>query len=106
MELIEKTEAVWDTKTHKTTAKIRYVKNEYLRAMLRVVLPGRPRQQVVYHYLLADSWYASAENLNAVCDLGHHFVMALESSRTVARNEAGRTQGQFQAVDTLLFPDE
>lgn len=101
VELIEKTEAVWDAKAQKNKAKSKYTKNEYLRAMLRVA-----QQQVAYRYLLADSWYASAENLNAVLDLGHGFVMALESSRTVALSEAARAAGQFHAVDTLAFPDE
>ena len=101
VELIEKTEAVVDAKTQQPKAKSKYTKNEYLRAMLRVA-----QQQVAYRYLLADSWYASAENLNAVLDLGHGFVMALESSRTVARSEADRQQGRFQALDTLVFPDE
>ena len=64
------------------------------------------QQQVAYRYLLADSWYASAENLNTVLDLGHHFVVALESARTVALSEAARAQGQFQALDALAFPDE
>jgi len=41
-----------------------------------------------------------------VLGLGHHFVMALESSRTVALSEGERAQGRFQAVDTLAFPDE
>ena len=54
----------------------------------------------------ADSWYASAENLNAALDLGHDFVMALESSRTAALSEAARAAGQFHAVSTLVFPDE
>ena len=101
VELIEKTEAVWDVKAQKTKAKSKFTKNEYLRAMLRVA-----QQQVAYRYLLADSWDASAENLNAVLDLGHHFVMALESSRTVALSEAARTAGQFHALDTLAFPGE
>ena len=81
--------------------KSKYTKNEYLRVMLCVA-----QQQVAYRYLLADSWYASAENLNAVLDLGHHFVVALESSRTVALSEAARAQGRFQALDALAFPDE
>ena len=101
VELIQKTEAVWDAKAQKTKAKSKYTKNDYLRAMLRVA-----QQQVAYRYLLADSWYASAENLNAVLALGHDFVMALESSRTVALSEAARAAGQFHALDTLVFPDE
>ena len=100
VELIEKTEAVVDPKTQKIKAKSKYTKNEYLRAMLRVA-----QQQVAYRYLLADSWYASAENLNAVLGLDHDFIMALESSRTVALSEKERKNGRFQALDTLSFPD-
>nr|WP_162549922.1 transposase [Hymenobacter nivis] len=101
VELIEKTEAVWDAKAQKTKAKSKFIKNEYLRAMLRMA-----QRQVAEAYLLADSWYASAENLNAVLELGHGFVMALESSRTVALSEGARAQGQFHAVDTPAFPAE
>ena len=101
VELVEKTEAVTDGKTQKVSYKSKYTKNEYLRAMLRVA-----QQQVAYRYLLADSWYASAENMNKVVELGHDFVMALESTRTVALSENARKNGQFQALDTLAFPDE
>lgn len=101
VELIEKTEAVVDPKTQKTSAKSKFTKNEYLRAMLRVA-----QQRVRSRYLLADSCYASAENMNTVLGLGHDFVLALESSRTVALSEKARKNGQFQALDTLAFPDE
>ena len=60
---------------------------------------------MAYRYLLAGRWYASAENMTLVRALGHHFVLALESSRTVALNEGARAQGQFQAVHSLAFPD-
>ena len=36
--------------------------------------------------------------------LGHHFVFALESSRTGALSEADRAQGRFQSVQSLVFP--
>ena len=74
-----------------------------MQLLLRVVLPGRPQPQVAYR-LPADSWYASAENTNRVRALGHHFVFALESSRTVALSEADRAQGRFQFVQSLVFP--
>ena len=67
--------------------------------MLRVAQP-----QVAYHYLLADSWYASAENRCLVRALGHHFLFAHESSLTVALGGANRAQGRFQAVQSLVFP--
>ena len=100
VELVEKTQAVTDAKTQKMSYKSPLTKNEMLRAMLRVA-----QQQVAYRYLLADSWYASAENMNQVRELGHDFIFALPTSRTVALSEVGRGNGEFQALDTLAFPD-
>ncbi len=100
VELVRKTVAVWDAKSQQTKHQSPFTKNEYLQQMLRVA-----QQQVAYRYLLADSWYASAENMALVRGLGHHFVFALESSRTVALSEAARAQGQFHAVQSLAFPD-
>lgn len=98
-ELVRKNVPVWDAKSQQTKYQSAFTKNEYVQQMLRVA-----QQQVRYRYLLADSWYASAENMTLVRALGHHFIFALESSRTVALSEAGRAAGQFQAVQTLVFP--
>jgi hypothetical protein len=100
-QLIEKTQPQADPKTQKTKFKSEYTKNEYLQQMLKVA-----QQQVDYKYLLADSWYASKENMNYVLSLKHHFIFALESSRTVALTEKDRSQGKFQRVDTLVFPNK
>jgi len=99
--LIEKTLSVWDAKSLKHKFKSEFTKNEYLQQMLQVA-----QQQVDYRYLLADSWYSSADNMNYVLGLKHHFLFALESSRTVALSEAERSQGQFQTLDALAFPDK
>ena len=100
VELVRKTVPVYQPKTQKTSYQSPFTKNEYLQQMLRVA-----QQQVAYRYLLADSWYASAENMYLVRALGHHFLFALESSRTVALSAAARAHGQFQAVQSLVFPD-
>ena len=99
--LMEKTITEWDTKTNKYKTRSEFTKNEYLRQMLQTA-----QQQVAYRYLLADSWYASAENMTFVLGLNHHFIFALESSRTVALSEDARKQGQFKSLDTLAFPDK
>ena len=99
--LIEKTVPEWDAKQLKHKFKSEFTKNEYLQQMLAVA-----QQQVHYRYLLADSWYASADNMNYVLSLKHHFLFALESSRTVALSEMARSQGQFQTLDALTFPDK
>jgi hypothetical protein len=99
--LIEKTLPEWDAKSQKHQFKSEFTKNEHLQQMLSVA-----QQQVQYRYVLADSWYASADNMNYVLGLKHHFIFALESSRTVARSESARSQGQFQPLDALTFPDK
>jgi hypothetical protein len=100
VELVRKTVPVYQPKSGKASYQSPFTKSEYLQQMLRVA-----QQQVAYRYLLADSWYASAESMTLVRALGHHFVFALESSRTVALSEAARAQGQLQPVQSLVFPD-
>jgi hypothetical protein len=99
--LMEKTVTEWDAKTNQYKSRSEFTKNEYLRRMLQSA-----QQQVQYRYALADSWYSSAENMTAIIKLNHHFIFALESSRTVAFSEAERKQGQFQSLDVLTFPDK
>ncbi len=100
-QLIEKDVAHTDPKTCKTKFKSPVTKNEYLQQMLKVA-----QNQVVYKYLLADSWYSSADNMNTVLGLNQDFIFALESSRTVALSEEDRKTGQFYRVDELTFPDK
>ena len=99
--LMEKTVLERDAKSLQYKVKSEFTKNEYLRQMLSVA-----QQQVQYRYLLADSWYASADKMNYVLGLKHHFVFALESSRTLALSPAERAQGKFQALEALPFPDK
>ena len=99
--LIEKTVSQYNAKRGKYELKSPFTKNEYLRQMLTVA-----QQQVIYRYLLADSWYASAENMNFVLSLNRHFIFALETSRTVALSQEDRDGGKFQALDSLTFPDK
>jgi hypothetical protein len=97
--LIEKTVQEWDAKKLKYIFKSEFTKNEYLQQMRSVA-----QQQVQYRYLLAESWYSWADNMKYVLGLKHDFIFALESSPTLARWEAERSQGQFQALDALTFP--
>jgi hypothetical protein len=61
VELVRKTVPVYHPKTQQTSYQSPFTKNEYLQQQLRVA-----QQQVAYRYLLADSWYASAENMGLV----------------------------------------
>ena len=100
-ELVAKTVPVFNAKTQQTSYQSAFAKNKYVQQVLRVA-----QQQIAYRSLLADSGYASAENRALVRALGHDFLFALESSRTVALSAEARAAGQFQAVQTLVFPDK
>jgi hypothetical protein len=98
-ELVTKTVPVYKAKTQQTTYQRAFPKNEYGQQLRRVA-----QQPVAYRYLLADRWYASAENMCLVRALGHAFLFALESRRPVALSDEARAAGQFHAVQTLAFP--
>ena len=97
--LVRKPGPVYPPKTQQTSCQSPFTKNEYFRQPRRVAQP-----QVAYRYRLADSWCAAAGNMTPVRALGHHFVFAPESSRTVALGAADRAAGRFQAVQSLVFP--
>ena len=95
--LIEKTVAEYNVKRGKYEFKSPFTNNEYLRQMLTVA-----QQQVLYGYLLAHSWYASAQNSNFVLGLNRHFIFALASSPTVALSPQDRDGGSFKPWIHLL----
>ncbi len=81
--------------------KIKYVseksKNEYFRDMLKVA-----HEQVKYGYVLGDSWFSSAENMNFITrHAGKNFTMAVESSRTAALTTEDRAGGNFMRLDAI-----
>ena len=95
--VVEKTEPYVDKKSGKTKYRSAKTKNEHFRDMLLEV-----RQQVAFRYVLGDSWFSSAENIEHITKtLGKHAVLAVECSRTVALSEAERYNGAFHRVDEL-----
>ena len=95
--LIEKTIPETDKKTGKTKYVSEKSKNEYFREMLKIA-----HNQVKYRYVLGDSWFSSADNFNFITnDLGKHFIMAVECSRTVALNESDRAADKFQRMNAI-----
>ncbi len=97
-EIIRKTIRFCDLKTRKEKRKSKFTKNELMRNMLTVCA----NNNLLFKYVLADSWFASKENLNFIkLDLGKEFIMALKTNRTVALSKADRQKGRFVRVDSL-----
>lgn len=101
--LIEKTEPYVEKKSGRTKYKSPMTKNEIVREMLRQA----KSQNIDYSHILGDSWFSSAENLTFINDdLGADYIMAVESSRTVALSEEDKLQGRFTRVDAIEYPED
>ena len=102
-DLVAKTEAYTDEKTGKQRRRSAATKNERVRTMLKACAGN----ELPFRYVLADLWYASAENMRYVkLDLGREFIFPLKSNRKVALSGAGEQARRFRAVSELdLEPD-
>lgn len=97
-ELVSKTETYIDKKTGKEKRKSKVTKNERYRQMLKMVC----NNQIPFHYVLNDLWFASAENMRYVkLDLEKEFIMALKSNRKVALSADDKANGMYQRIDQL-----
>jgi hypothetical protein len=72
--LIEKTKPAVDQKTGQTRYKSELTGNEHFRQMLSMA-----QQQINYQYVLSDSCYASADNINHVIDLNQPCIFVLDT---------------------------
>ena len=93
-----KTEPYTDPKTGKERRRSPITKNARFRAMLAQCV----HNQIPLRYVLADTWFASAENMRYVkLDLAQEFIFPLKTNRKIALSQADQQQGRYQRVDTL-----
>ena len=101
-ELIEKTIQYTDLKTRKVRRKADKTKNQMMREILLICC----QNQLLYRYVLADSWFCSTENMMFIrhaCN--KHFLMAMKSNRKVSLSEEDKQQGRSQCIDTVDFTE-
>src|SRR5690606_22165063 len=99
--LMAKTESYLDKKSGKLKRRSPTTKNDHYRQMIQV----RVRNGVRFRYVLNDSWYAAAEDMQFVRHkLDRHLIMALKRNRTVALSASDKAQGRYQTVSTLDLP--
>ena len=102
-ELVKKSIQFSDLKTRKVKRKSEVTKNE----MLRDILKTCQQNQVKWRYLLADSWFASSENMEYVAKkLKKYFLLALKSNRLVALSLEDKKAGCFNRIDSLDWKEE
>jgi hypothetical protein len=102
-ELIKKTILVTDPKTGKDKWQSPRTKNEYTRDMIGSVT----RKQIPFRYVLADSWFSSAENMVFIKHKAKKdFILPLKSNRKVTLSEAHKKYGQWTTLSALSLESD
>ena len=97
VEFVKKNKWEINEKTGKQRRVSAKTKNELFREMLQDCA-GKLR----FDYVIADSWYASAENMEMIrTELNVHFIMALKSNRRVALSKADKELKQYISIESL-----
>jgi len=99
--VIAKTEEYTDEKSGEQKRRSPITKNEMMQEMIK----RHMQNQVKFTYILADSWYSSAENMRFINKRGKVFIFELKENRQVTDSERERNQGKFERLDTLELPE-
>ncbi len=100
-EVIDKTHLVVDGKTGKEKRISLVSKQERFRRLIAQSMEN----QLLFAYILADSWFSSAENMNFIASKKAHFVFPLKKNRKVALTLEDKGQGNYQPIESLVLEE-
>lgn len=96
VEWIKKDQQVTDKKG-KVSFKSAKTKNEYFREMV-----SRATGQISFKYVLADSWFSGADNLEwVVNDCKRDFIIAIKENRKAALSEDDKKTGSYGSIQDM-----
>lgn len=95
--LILKTERYLDKKTGKEKRRSSRTKNEDLRQMFSRCL----KNQIQFKYVLADSWYASSDNIHFIAGKKKHFIFEIKRNRHSAKSKEDKLAGRWTYIQDL-----
>ena len=102
-EAVEKTAWAEPDEAGRLTRHAKETKNEQLRRMVGTAVQTN---RLPFGYVVADTWYASRENMVFVKEeLGRDFVLPLKSNRKVATSLKDKLAGRWQKVDALKYQE-
>jgi hypothetical protein len=90
-ESVKKTVHYTDPKTNKEKRKSPVTKNEMMRTMLKTAVE---KMRLMFLYVLADSWFASSDNMLFIHKLQKFFVMDIKNNRLCMLSSEDRNKGQ------------
>jgi len=102
LELIKKSAWITDKKTGKQRRACPKTKNDYFREMVSRCL----QNQLPFRYVLADTFFASAENMLFLKKQQHKdFIFPLKDNRKVALSEEDKLAGRYVSVSTVALEE-
>lgn len=103
-ELIQKLQ-MCDIETKKVVRKSTTTKNELMRNMITIAIAN----QLKFKYILADSWFASVENMKFIAEKKQYFIFDMKSNRSaiLVSQSSGKptTKSQWTSISQLDIPD-
>lgn len=98
-DLVRKTEEYIDKKTGKKKRKSPVSKQQMFRNLIMQAI----KNGIKFKHLLADSWYASSQNMGFLQEKMIKFIMPVRFNRRVALSEADKAAGNFVGIDSLTL---
>jgi hypothetical protein len=96
-EMIHKTVWVNDKKKNKSKRISAISKQELFRQLIKQSIDNN----LVFAYILADSWFSCAENFNFIQDQNRLFIIPLKANRKVALSLHDKHKGKYQPIESL-----
>ena len=100
-QLVLKTILYSVVKTKKVKRKSDTTKNEMLREMVAQAI----HNQLIFKYILADTWFASSDNMRFIHRKNKFFIFDLKSNRNAVLTEQDRNQRKWSRIDKLDIAD-
>lgn len=96
-ECVKKDVSYTDAKSGKLKRKSSVTKNELMQSMIKQCI----RNQLKFQWILADSWFASSDNMLFIHQKNKFFMMDMKSNRLVALSKKDRNAGKWIRLDEL-----
>lgn len=101
-ELIHQPIKFIDPKTHPEKRRSEVTRNQLMREMLETCRSN----QLIFSWVLFDSWFSSTENFEPIKIKGQKdFIGALKSNRLVALTQEDQLKGSFIRVDQIEWSE-
>lgn len=97
-ECVKKDLVYTDEKTGKTKRKSSVTKNQLMQQMVIQCI----RNQLKFQWILADSWFASSDNMLFIHHQKKFFLMDVKSNRQAALSQKDRSSANWTRLDELI----